>query len=92
MDMIVTHNSEKNRYDGTFEGKLVGFIDYVPQGDVVELPHTEILPEYEGQGVGGKLVSATLDHLRAIDKKVIPSCPFVDSYIEKHSEYQDLRA
>ncbi|GAA1391879.1 GNAT family N-acetyltransferase [Luteococcus peritonei] len=92
MDLIVTHNSEKNRYDGTIEGKLAGFIDYVPKGDVVELPHTEVMSEYEGQGIGSQLVRKTLDHLRAIDKKVEPSCPFVDGWIDKHEDYQDLRA
>lgn len=91
-DVIVTHNSEKNRYDGTIDGKSVGFIDYVPKGDVVELPHTEVNPDFEGQGVGSQLVRGTLDHLRAIGKKVEPSCPFVSGWMDKHEDYQDLRA
>lgn len=92
MDVAVTHSSEKNRYEAvTSDGAVAGFIDYRP-GAVVELPHTEVDPAFEGQGIGGQLVRGTLDQLRALGKKVDPSCPFVAAWIEKHPEYSDLLA
>lgn len=93
MDVTVSHNSEKNRYEAAVKGQEAGFIEYVPREDgVVELPHTEVDKAYEGQGVGGQLVQQTLDQLRALDKKVVPSCPFVAKWIEKHPDYQDMVA
>ncbi|MGP4846293.1 GNAT family N-acetyltransferase [Marinobacter sp. 1Y8] len=43
-----------------------------------------------GQGVGSALVKHALNYAREQDKKVIPQCSFVASYISKHPEYQDL--
>ena len=52
--------------------------------------HTEVEPEYEGQGVGGRLVQAVLDDVRQRGLHVLPICPFTKSWIERHPDYQDL--
>jgi predicted GNAT family acetyltransferase len=52
--------------------------------------HTEIDPRFEGRGLGGKLVSAALDEARADGQIVLPFCPFVNGYIERHPQYADL--
>ena len=31
-----------------------------------------------------------LDDVREQGKRIVPICPFVHSYIEKHPEYQDI--
>jgi predicted GNAT family acetyltransferase len=43
-----------------------------------------------GHGHGSTLVRAALDDVRARGLSVIPLCPFVKAYIEKHPEYADL--
>jgi predicted GNAT family acetyltransferase len=43
-----------------------------------------------GKGVGSKLVQGALDQVRAAGLQVIPECPFVKAWIEKHPEYADL--
>ena len=51
------------------------------------------MPEaLSGKGVGAKLVSGTLDAVRAEGLQVVPRCEFVAAYIERHSEYRDLLA
>lgn len=53
--------------------------------------HTEVLPEFEGQGVGSALARYALDDVRAEGtRRVQPLCPFIKSYIERHPDYQDL--
>ena len=53
--------------------------------------HTEIKPEFEGQGLGGALIRNTLDDVRSRGLAVLPYCPFVRGYIDKHrEEYLDL--
>ncbi|MGH3423841.1 MAG: GNAT family N-acetyltransferase [Nocardioidaceae bacterium] len=92
-DEISVHdNPRENRYEAHAGDALAGFVDYRPGEDVVALVHTEVLDEFEGQGVAGALVSAVLDDLRGLGRKVDAQCPYVDSYIDKHSEYADLRA
>ncbi|MEL4358334.1 MULTISPECIES: GNAT family N-acetyltransferase [unclassified Luteococcus] len=92
MNITVALKNEKKRYEAAADGQLAGFISYEPEGDVLDLHHTEVFPEYEGQGVGTELVKQTLDLVRTIGKKVKPSCPFIKEYIDKNADYQDLLA
>jgi hypothetical protein len=56
----------------------------------VEMVHTEVPAEYQGQGVAGELAKAALDWAQAKGFKVIPSCSYIKGYIEKHPEYSGL--
>jgi predicted GNAT family acetyltransferase len=65
---------------------------YSQHGDTVDLVHTEVPKALEGHGYGGALAKAALEYARANNLKVIPTCPFVRKYMERHPEYADLRA
>jgi uncharacterized protein len=52
--------------------------------------HTEVEPEYEGEGVGSSLVRFSLDAVRNLGASVVPLCPFFAAWIDQHSSYQDL--
>jgi len=92
MTITVALKNEKKRYEAAADDQPAGFITYEPQGDVLDLQHTEIDSAYEGKGVGTELVKQTLDLIRSIGKKVKPSCPFVKKFIDENAEYQDLLA
>jgi predicted GNAT family acetyltransferase len=47
-------------------------------------------PELGGKGIGSRLIRSALDQVRSDGLKVIPECPFVKAFIEKHTDYQDL--
>lgn len=92
-DITVTRNESDSRFEARRDGELLGYISYEVEGDVIDLPHTKVFPEYEGQGVGSALVRQTLDQIRAIgDLKVKPTCPFIDIWIKRHKDYHDLVA
>lgn len=90
--LILVDNPVRNRYEARIGDKLAGFVTYVTKPGLVVLVHTEVEPEFEGAGVGGRLASAVLEALRAGGQQVDPVCPFISSYIERHSEYADLVA
>ncbi len=91
MDKIsVKENPDKSRYEVFVDGQPVGFTEYVPSGEMVIMPHTEIAQPYEGQGIASVLVQGALDDLRAKGQKIYPLCPFVVEWLRKHPEYQDL--
>ena len=48
--------------------------------------------ELGGRGLGSQLVKFALDYAKSENKKIIASCSFVASYVDKHPEYQDLVA
>ncbi|RYJ00430.1 MAG: N-acetyltransferase [Actinomycetales bacterium] len=84
MTHTVDYNAEKQRYEITVDGSLAGLTQAVPTDDpgVLVFPHTKIFDEFEGQGLGGKLVSAALDDVRAQGKKIVAECPYVAHYVE----------
>ena len=92
MEHEVRDNPAKRRYEVHADGKLAGFVAYRERPGATELVHTEVSDEFEGQGVGSELVQRTLDDIRARGLQLIPTCPFVKAYIERHAEYQDLVA
>lgn len=91
-EVTVSHNEEDSRFEAFGGGQLLGYIEYTIEDKVMDLPHTLVLPEFEGQGVGSALVRQTLDMIREMDSelRVTPTCPFIDVWIRRHKEYQDL--
>ena len=82
--------AESSRFEIHVDGKLAGFAVYRLGHGRISFIHTEIDDAFAGQGLGGKLVRAALDAARARGLAVIPVCPFVRSWIQKHEDYLDL--
>lgn len=78
--------------NGARDREVTAFADYSVQGRLVVITHTEVDPAYEGQGIGSTLVRAALDDIRRQGRRVVPVCPFVRTWIERHPDYADLTA
>jgi uncharacterized protein len=90
MDLTVTDAPESQRYEAHAEERLAGFMEYQVAGKLFVITHTEVVPEFEGHGVGGALVRTALDALRADGRYVLPLCPFAKAWIGRHPDYADL--
>lgn len=89
--MTAVHDvPERERFEIEVDGALVGFVQYRRRPSAIAFVHTEIDPGHEGAGLGGVLVSAALEEARREGVGVLPFCPFVRSYIERHPEFLDL--
>ena len=86
----VADNPDESRYEIRVDGELAGFSQYRQRPAGLAFVHTEIDDRFEGQGLGGRLVSFALDDARKRGLAVLPFCPFVKGYIERHPEYLDL--
>jgi predicted GNAT family acetyltransferase len=86
----VSDNPDEDRFEIRVDGELAGFSQYRQRPAGLAFTHTEIDDRFEGQGLGSRLVSHALDDARERGFAVLPLCPFVRSYIERHSEYLDL--
>lgn len=92
-DVTVRDNPDQNRYEAVLDGEVAGFAQYRRTGDGLVFTHTEVDDAYEGKGVGSALARGALDDVRAGGHgPVVPSCPFIKGWIEKHPDYQDLVA
>jgi predicted GNAT family acetyltransferase len=90
-DVVTTNNPERTRYEAHIDGELAGFAEYKLTERLVVFTHTEVDDRFAGRGVGSALARFALDDVRAAgERKVLPLCPFIKGWIEKHPDYQDL--
>lgn len=85
----ISHNEQAKRFETTIDGHT-GYISYQERGNSFVYDHTIVPEALGGRGIGSVLVKHALDYAREHDKKVVPQCSFVSSYINKHPDYQDL--
>jgi uncharacterized protein len=90
----VIDNTQQSRFELRLNGAIAAVADYVITSDgdntIVEMPHTETDPTFRGQGVASVLVRGALDHVAAAQRQVVPTCPFVSDFINKHESYTHL--
>lgn len=85
----ITHNQAAKRFEVSIDNQI-GYISYQERDDKLLYDHTIVPQALGGRGVGSALVKHALNYAREHNKKVLPQCSFVSSYISKHPEYQDL--
>jgi predicted GNAT family acetyltransferase len=89
----VVDNPDKHRYEARDAGGSVwGFAAYRRTSDAIVFTHTEVDDAQEGKGIASRLIRGALDDARQAGLPVVPLCPFVKAYIERHHEYADLVA
>ena len=92
----MTRQARWNEEEGGFEISLDGEpavlrVRELADGSM-DFASTFVPEEKRGGGIGGTLVRQALDQARERGWRVVPSCPFVESWIEEHPEYGDLVA
>jgi len=91
MDHAIEHDARRGRFQVMLHGQPC-VCDYRLRDDVMVMTHTEVPPELEGQGIAAALVRAALDHARANGWRVRPLCSYVQAYMRRHPDSQDLLA
>lgn len=82
--------AEWSRFEIHVGGRLAGFTVYRIEPGTITFTHTEIDKGYEGKGLGSILVQGALDAARARRLAVLPQCPFVRGWIQRHPDYVNL--
>jgi predicted GNAT family acetyltransferase len=82
-------NVGTHRYELVIDGH-VAFIDYKQKGDVVYLIHTEVPDALQGRGIAAELVELTFKHMEAHKEVLVPRCPYVQSYLKRHTDWERL--
>ncbi|WP_232547268.1 GNAT family N-acetyltransferase [Propioniciclava soli] len=91
MELEVVDNEERERFEMRSGRKVIGWAAYQETAELIVFTHTHVDPEWEGQGIGGRLVQATLDHVRSQGMPVLSTCSFVTAWLDQHPDYADLR-
>lgn len=81
----VTDDQGTSRFQIVIDG-TVAELDYHRRADRLVLIHTEVPEALSGHGLGGELVQAAVDRAAKDHLTVVPLCPFVRSWLERHPE------
>ena len=93
MNLEVRNNPAKHRYELWVDGERVGHALYSLGNGRIAFVHTKVYKPHESLGLGSQLARSALDDARARGLVVMPFCPFVAGFIERHfDEYRDLVA
>jgi predicted GNAT family acetyltransferase len=88
-ELQLSDNPAASRYEAKIDGQIA-FAEYMLTGANITFTHTEVPVGLEGQGIGSALARFALDDARARGLAVIPLCPFIKAFIQRHREYQPL--
>jgi predicted GNAT family acetyltransferase len=91
MNIVVADAPAEHRYEARDGETLAGLAAYLlTNGNLIVFTHTEVEAGYEGKGVGSQIARAALDGARDRGLRVVPLCPFIKGWIERHPDYADL--
>ena len=85
----VINNEQKSRFENETDGR-VSVAEYELRPGAIVFTHTEVPQELSGRGIAQQLVRTALEHARSQNLRVVPLCAYVQSFIQRHPEYQDL--
>ena len=89
--IVVRHNADEQCFEAEVDGKLA-VADYHVEGERMIFTHTFVPPELRGRGIAEKLVRVALEHARSERLRVVPACSYVETFIERHTEFKPLLA
>lgn len=81
---------ERERYELSIDGALGGFTAYRIRPGLIAFIHTEVDEHLQGRGLADRLIRFALEDARARGVAVLPFCPFVKAFIERHRDFETL--
>lgn len=91
MTYTVTDLPDRERFEARdASGALAGVLTYQVTGPIIACTHTDIEPGFENTGVDAALARAVMDDARARHRTVVPICPLLTAWLDKHREYEKI--
>ncbi|CAI3797578.1 GNAT family N-acetyltransferase [Pseudarthrobacter sp. MM222] len=87
--ITVRHNPDRNRFEVLDGDTVIGRAAYVDRDAESQriFYHTVINDGFEGQGLAGRLAAQALDETVAAGLTIVPVCPYIKKYLQKHPGY-----
>src|SRR5690242_14656500 len=87
--LSVEHNRGAHRFEIS-DGGQTAVLAYAESAGRLELIHTETPPHLRRRGYATRLAHAAFEYARSAQLRVVPICPFVRGYLDRHPEYRSL--
>jgi predicted GNAT family acetyltransferase len=88
-DIIVEHDPAAHQFRARLNG-MSAVLEYRRAPGKIYFVHTEVPAAFRHRGIADAMAHAGLEYARTAHLAVVALCPFVDSYIRRHPEYQPL--
>jgi uncharacterized protein len=86
------HEAGERRFTITL-GTSRAVLEYRPAaGGALDYYHTFVPPELRGRGLASELTEFALRYALDRNLKVVPTCPFIAAFIDRHPEFEPLLA
>jgi uncharacterized protein len=88
--MDVSHDAESRTFSLPTEAGPAYLTYAKPEEGTMDLIHTVVPGAVQNQGVGSRLVEHVFRLAREEGICLVPSCRFVQSWLEEHPEFRDV--
>lgn len=86
----VVDDRQAHRFEVFVDDELAGYSEYREEDGALAFTHTVVESGFEGQGVGSALAGGALDSVRGAGMHLLPYCPFIRAFVQRHPDYLDL--
>ena len=90
-DMNVSRNAAQNQFETIVDGQTAVAV-YELEGAQMTITHVLVPESIAGQGVASALAKFAIQTARAENLKIVPQCPFMAAYFERHPENNGVLA
>jgi predicted GNAT family acetyltransferase len=88
----IHHDSDRKRFVLTVDGTEAELNYREVDAKTLDYYRTFVPSTLRGGGIASKLTEHALRHAQARGLKIIPTCPFIVTFIERHPEFASLVA
>jgi predicted GNAT family acetyltransferase len=89
-DPVVADDPAHRRYTISRDGEQLGVAIYHDRRGRRIFVHTEIEPGHAGEGLGSSLVGGAIADAEERGIPVVPLCPFIERWLDRHPEHSDI--
>ncbi|MGB5893709.1 MAG: GNAT family N-acetyltransferase [Ignavibacteriaceae bacterium] len=89
MDIEVKHDKENERFVTEVEGHKA-YLSYTVFDDKIDFSYAFTSPELRGKGIAKIVVEYAFKYAKENNLKVIPTCSYVQAFVERNDNYKNL--
>ena len=89
IDAEITDNADLHRYELPVEGQ-VAVVTYNLSPPNLMITETLVPEALEGRGLASRLAAAVVADVRARGLVLLPVCPYLAGWLQKHPEHADV--
>ena len=79
MEHTVIHDEKVDRFE-VFESGQIAYLQYDEKNGVLDILHTIVPPQLEGQGIAQALTEAAVRYASVVGLKIRPTCSFAKMF------------